>query len=432
MAKTDRKADHPAAMRILVVSPAFPYPLIKGIKIRLFNIVSQLARRHEVHLAAMALKNDPTHCPELEAVVAGLTRLPSPRMVWDPDRRTGIIEDLAHATSKILRSEPNLVAIHVTPALREAVAELARIPFDAIFCFRTYLFPQVAAIAGDRPVLVDFDDVEHVKIREQSALIAGKLTPFLDRVESGKLQKWEHWIAREAAASFVCAEADRAHFPAEVRPRIHVLPNGAHFGATEPAVAGDEAAPAADAPLRLLLLGDMGYLPNADSAVTFCENILPRIRSEVPAVEVAIVGNHPGPEIKALARIPGVRVTGFVPDVAPWFKSAAILVVPIRFGGGTRIKILEALRHRRAVVASPAGAAGLAPESGRHLIVARDDTDFAAQVVALLRDPARRAALGAAGEEWARGNYDWDRIGDHLLAVVDQVMGRSAGDDHSR
>jgi len=125
-----------------------------------------------------------------------------------------------------------------------------------------------------------------------------------------------------------------------------VLPNGAHFGPPEPPAASGAESSGPNARPRLLLLGDMGYLPNADSAITFCEHILPRIRSEVPAVEVAIVGNHPGPEVKALARIPGVEVTGFVPDVAPWFKSAAIVVVPIRFGGGTRIKILEALRHR--------------------------------------------------------------------------------------
>jgi glycosyltransferase involved in cell wall biosynthesis len=265
-----------------------------------------------------------------------------------------------------------------------------------------------------------------VKLREQSAHIAGKLTPFLDRVESGKLEKWEHWIAHEAAACFVCSEQDRAHFPAAVRSRIHVLPNGARFEPPAPAATsnGSGGGDTAGSPPRLLLLGDMGYLPNADSAIAFCANILSRIRAEVPAVEVAIVGNHPGPEVKALAEIPGVQVTGFVPDVTPWFRSAAILVVPIRFGGGTRIKILEALRHRRAVVTTPAGAAGLDPVSGRHLIVANDDGEFAAQVVALLRDPARRAALGAAGEEWARATYDWDRIGDRLLAVVDEVAGR--------
>jgi glycosyltransferase involved in cell wall biosynthesis len=167
----------------------------------------------------------------------------------------------------------------------------------------------------------------------------------------------------------------------------------------------------------------MGYLPNADSAVTFCERILPRIRAEVPAVEVAIVGNHPGDEVLALGRLPGVEVTGFVPDVAPWFRSAAVVVVPIRFGGGTRIKILEALRFRRAVVATPAGAAGLDPEPGQHLLVAETDEDFAAQVVALLRDPARRRALGTAGEEWARRTFSWDRIGDRLLSVVGQTVG---------
>ena len=140
---------------------------------------------------------------------------------------------------------------------------------------------------------------------------------------------------------------------------------------------------------------------------------------------MAIVGNHPGPEVRALAENPGVQVTGFVPDVTPWFKSAAVLVVPIRFGGGTRIKILEALRHRRAVVATPAGAAGLDPESGKHLIVAENDADFAAQVVALLRDPERRTALGATGEAWARQTFAWERIGDRLLAMVEQVVQRA-------
>lgn len=407
-------------MRLLVVSPAFPYPLIKGIKIRLFNIVSQLARKHEVHLAAMALKEDPAHCPELEAVVAGLTRLPSPRIVWDPNHRPGIADDIRHAAAKLLRSEPNLVSIHVTPALKDAMRPLACIPFDAAFCFRTYLFPQVAAIAGDRPVLVDFDDVEHVKIRAQSAYLPGRLSPFLDRLESGKLRNWEYWIARQAAASFVCSKRDRSHFPPALRSRIHVLPNGARFDTPEPA----RAPAAAEGPPRLLLLGDMGYLPNADSALTFCERILPQIRARVPEVEVAIVGNHPGPEVRALGRLPGVQVTGFVPDIVPWFQSAAVVVVPIRFGGGTRIKILEALRHRRAVVATPAGVAGLDPESGKHLVVAEIGTEFADQVVALLRDPARRRALGEAGEEWARRTFSWDRIGDHLLAVVEETAGR--------
>ncbi len=405
-------------MRILVVSPVFPYPLIKGIKIRLFNIVRQLAREHEVHLAAMAQSEDPVDCPELEAAGARLTRLPPPLQVWDPTRRTGVAEDLAHAAIKVLSSRPNLVRIHSTPEVERAVAELAGNPFDLAFCFRTYLYPLVARIAGERPILVDFDDVEHVKFAAQSSHTVGRLTAFLDRVESRKLHGWENWIARGATAAFVAAEEDRVHFPPTARERIHALPNGVQF-------AVDDAPRAAEVPSRLLLLGDMGYLPNADSALHFCDLILPRIREQVPEVEVAIVGNHPGAEVLALGRRPGVTVTGFVPEVAPWFQSAAMLVVPIRFGGGTRIKILEALSWRRAVVATSAGAAGLGAESGKHLVIADGDVEFARAVIELLRDPARRRDLGAAGGEWARQRYSWDRIGDRLLEVIARTAAAS-------
>jgi glycosyltransferase involved in cell wall biosynthesis len=397
-------------MRILVVAPQFPFPLIKGIKIRLFNILSQLHRRHEVELAVMTMPEDPDPCPELEAICKRIHRLPPPRQVWSPDRPTTRLQDLEHIAIKLLSPEPNLVSIHLTPEVRAALAGIPVERVDALFCFRTYLYPVAAAMAGSRPLLVDFDDVEHVKLRDQSRMVPGKLTGYLDRMESRKLARWEHTIARRAAASFVCSAGDRSHFPADLHPRIHLLPNGAHFDRTVTSAAGPP-----EVPHRLLMLGDMGYLPNADGAVMFCERILPLVRARVPQVEVAIVGNHPEERVRALARIPGVQVTGFVPDVEPWLRSAAVLLVPIRFGGGTRLKILEALRWERAVVSTPAGCAGLEPESGKHLLVAE-------AVVGLLGDPERRRRLGREGRAWAEATYDWARIGDRLLATVDEVV----------
>ncbi len=404
-------------MRILVLAPQFPYPLVKGIKIRLFNLVRQLARRHEVHLAVLTQPEDPDPCPELEAVCTAITRLPPPRQVWDPNRRSSHLEDLAHMVAKVVARRPNLVNIHLTPAAAAAIRALPMSGVDVIFCFRTYLYPAAIEIAGQRPVVVDFDDIEHVKFAAQSKLAVGRMTALLDRWESRKLEAWELGIAHRAAASFVCSATDRNRFPASCRDRIHLLPNGADFGESGGPVAGE-------VPTRLLMLGDMGYFPNVDGAVAFCQRVLPAIRERVPGVEVAIVGNHPDPAVRALERLPGVRVTGFVPDVAPWFQSAAVLVVPLRFGGGTRLKILEALRWRRAVVSTPAGCEGLDPVPGKHLIVASSDAEFAAAVVELVNDPARRRALGAEGFAWARATYGWDRIGDGLLAAIDRVAAR--------
>ena len=402
-------------MRILVLAPQFPYPLIKGIKIRLFNILSQLHRRHQVELAVMTLPGDPDPCPEVEALCTRVHRLPPPKLIWNPDRPTTRLEDLQHIVQKLLRAEPNLVSIHLTPEVRSAVARLPMDGIDVVFCFRTYLYPMAAAMAGRRPLFVDFDDVEHVKIAAQSRMVPGHLTGFLDRLESGKLKRWEYAIARQAAGSFVCSAADREHFPPDLHPKIHLLPNGAHFALP----GGTEVVP--ENPNRLLMLGDMGYLPNADGAVMFCERMLPLVRARHPQVEVAIVGNHPEERVRALARIPGVQVTGLVPDVEPWLRSAAVVLVPIRFGGGTRLKILEALRCERAVVSTTAGCAGLGPESGKHLLVADGEVAFAGAVVELLQDPERRRRLGRDGRAWAEAHYDWNRIGDQLLSTIEQV-----------
>jgi polysaccharide biosynthesis protein PslH len=406
-------------MRLLVVAPQFPYPLIKGIKIRLFNILSQLHRQHDVELAVMTTPEDPDPCPEVDAICARVHRLPGPKLVWNPERPTTRLEDLQHIAQKLFTPEPNLVSIHLTPEVRAALERVPMAGIDAVFCFRTYLFAAAAELAGERPLYVDFDDVEHVKLRIQSRMVPGHLTGFLDRMESRKLERWEHAIARRAAASFVCSPEDRALFPPELRSRLHLLPNGAHFAA---AASADGVA---ENPRRLLLLGDMGYLPNADSAVVFCERILPLVRERVPEAEVAIVGNHPEERVRALARIPGVQVTGFVPDVEPWIRSAAMLVVPIRFGGGTRLKILEALRCERAVVSTRAGAAGLDAENGKHLVLADGDQAFASAVVSLLGDPEARRRLGREGRAWAAAIFDWDRIGDRLLAAVAAASGRA-------
>lgn len=406
-------------MRVLVVSPAFPYPLIKGIKIRLFNIVRQLARGHEVHLAAMTQPEDPDPCPELEAMCATITRLPPPRQVWDPDHPSNYFQDAGRVMRKLFDRRPHLAFIHLNPAVIEAIARLPMAEMDAVFCFRSYLFQAVAQVAGNRPLLVDFDDVEHAKFAAQARLMAARPDALLTRWEGGKHRRWEFAIADRADAAFVCSDIDRMRFPESSRQRIHLLPNGAEFGEasdTRPGAMADEV------PRRLLMVGDMGYFPNVDGAVAFCDRILPRIRERLPDVEVCIVGNHPDRSVLELAKLPGVRVTGFVPDIAPWFQSASIMVVPLRFGGGTRLKILEALRWRRAVVSTPAGCEGLDPVSGKHLVIAPTDEAFAEAVVELADRPQLRRELGEQGYVWARDTYGWDRIGESLRSVIESVV----------
>jgi polysaccharide biosynthesis protein PslH len=157
---------------------------------------------------------------------------------------------------------------------------------------------------------------------------------------------------------------------------------------------------------------------NADAVQFFARQIFPRIRRTLPRARTLIVGSRPTPEVLALHDGHSVVVTGTVPAVEPFLQHATMSVVPIRFGGGTRIKILEALAHGVPVVSTRIGAEGLEVEDGRHLLLADSPDDFADACISLSRDGARRAALSREGIKLARERYDWQVIEQQIQQVV--------------
>jgi glycosyltransferase involved in cell wall biosynthesis len=165
---------------------------------------------------------------------------------------------------------------------------------------------------------------------------------------------------------------------------------------------------------RLLFLGTMDYAPNVDGLAWMLREILPRVRDARPDVELEVVGRDPAPAVLASAGV-GVRVRGGVRDVRPHLERAACLVAPLRVGGGTRIKLLEALAMRCPVVATPAAAEGLALEHGRHLLLAEGAEEVADAALQLLGDPALGAELGREGRERALERYRWDSLALVLL-----------------
>jgi glycosyltransferase involved in cell wall biosynthesis len=155
----------------------------------------------------------------------------------------------------------------------------------------------------------------------------------------------------------------------------------------------------------------MDWHPNEDAVLHFVNTILPRIRSEVPETTFTVVGRNPTPRLREIAeRAGGVTVTGTVDDVRPSIAEAAVYVVPLRAGGGTRLKIFEALAMGRPVVSTTVGAEGLGIGPGRHYVCADDPAGFAGAIVSLLRDPDRRRQLGDAGRRLVESCYSWPTI----------------------
>jgi glycosyltransferase involved in cell wall biosynthesis len=197
---------------------------------------------------------------------------------------------------------------------------------------------------------------------------------------------------------------------------IHVVNTGVDLDYFQPP------AQASDRP-GLVFVGAFQHLPNVDAMIYFCREILPLIRAEVPDTELVIVGSNPPASVVDLADIPGVTVTGFVPDIRPAMAASAVYIVPLRLGVGIRGKILEAWSMGMAVVATSVACAGLRYESGKNLLLADDAALFARHVVSLLKDPARRAGLGNEGRNTVERYYGWETASHELNRLYQRYLG---------
>ena len=178
---------------------------------------------------------------------------------------------------------------------------------------------------------------------------------------------------------------------------------------------------------RLVFTGSMDWYPNEDAIIHFMEAILPRLRRRIPGLTIAVVGRNPSERLKALGAAKGVQITGTVDDVRPYVAEAAVYVVPLRIGGGTRLKIFEALAMGKAVVSTSVGAEGLPMTPGQHFLQADSPEDFAKAVLALLEDVPRRRAIGEAGRRLVEARYSWAQVGREFERLCEEVASPHAG-----
>jgi glycosyltransferase involved in cell wall biosynthesis len=203
-------------------------------------------------------------------------------------------------------------------------------------------------------------------------------------------------------------------YPGALQAPVHVVQTGVdteYF--VPPDIPQDRA--------HLVFTGSMDWLPNEDAMQYFCRDILPLIRAAEPGVHLSIVGRAPTPAVKRLADEHGVRVTGRVDDVRPYMKDAAVYVVPLRIGGGTRLKIFEAMSMGKAVVSTTIGAEGLPVTDGEHVMLADDPASFARAVIDLLRDAGRRARLETAARALVLERYDWSAVAGDLEDALQNI-----------
>ena len=230
------------------------------------------------------------------------------------------------------------------------------------------------------------------------------------------MRRYEAWACASAQLTVAVSETDRALLAANApSARIRTIATGvdtSYFTAND----------TPESPGALVFTGSMDWYPNEDAIVHFIEAILPTIRRDVSSVSLTVAGRNPTDRVKAAGAAPGVNVTGTVPDVRPYMAQAAVYVVPLRIGGGTRLKIFEALAMGKAVVATGVGAEGLPVVPGQHFLRADSAAEFARAVTTLLRDPSRRKALGLAGRRLVEECYSWPQVAREFESHCEEVL----------
>jgi glycosyltransferase involved in cell wall biosynthesis len=276
-------------------------------------------------------------------------------------------------------------------------------------------------LGGQVPVVLFEHNVEWIIWKRLADLETNPIRRALFEIEWRKLRRREADACRRASLTIAVSEDDRQ--------RLLELAPGARITATPTGVDTSYFVQNGFTPRasQMVFCGSMDWHPNEDAVFHFADNILPRIRAEVPDAALTVVGRNPSGRLRDLAaNRAGITVTGTVEDVRPSVGEAAVYVVPLRAGGGTRLKILEALSMSKAVVSTTVGAEGLALESGRHFIAADDPGHFADEVVALLRNPERRARLGQEGRSLVETQNSWETVARDFERHCEEVTGSVA------
>ena len=386
-------------MRILWVKVGGLWPPNTGGRLRSFNILAELAREHEVSVFTTHLPGEDgtvlarhlPHCKRIESFPFAAPKFRDPRF------------PLMLARSW-LSTMPVDVYKHRVPALRTAVEELlASGQIDLCVADFAVAVPNVP-LQGPVPVMFFSHNVEYQILKRLAQAQTDPLRRLLLGIEWRKMRRYEAEVCLKARLTVAVSAHDRVLHQADAAGAvIHDVPTGVDVGYFK-------ANGTAEEPAELVFTGSMDWHPNEDAIRHFIDDILPAVRREVPQVQLTVVGRNPSSGLRRDAEQAGVRVTGTVDDVRPYIDAAAVYVVPLRIGGGTRLKVFEALSMGKAVVSTGVGVEGLPLAPGEHYLKADDPQAFASAVVTLLRDPDRRHALGDAGRQLTHERYAWPRV----------------------
>lgn len=393
-------------VRILWVKAGKLLPMDTGGKIRSYNILKKLALSHDVTLLSYYGGDRDTGYEE-----AIQKEFHGAQTVFTAAPGSSAIAQSTDYLRRLFQAAPFAVSKFTDRRVQSSVSELLKGgSVDVAVCdflSASQNFPRVLPT----PTLLFQHNVETALWRRMATTESNPVKRIVYQIEAAKMDRHERFALGNFRHIVAVSEHDR-ELMLKMNPNctISVVPTG--VDTQKYAVA-----PAAQAePPRIVFTGSMDWEPNIDAVIYFCEQILPRVLSQYPKTIFQIVGRNPHPKVKRLAS-ELVQVTGTVPSVADYLRDATVVIVPLRMGGGTRLKIFEAMAMGKAMVSTSVGAEGLSVQSGRDLILADSPSEFSEAILLLVRDDAVRHRYEQAATELAT-QFDWSRIALRFAEVL--------------
>jgi sugar transferase (PEP-CTERM/EpsH1 system associated) len=398
-------------MRILFFAPRKCWPLNSGARLRDYYLARELARHASVTYLGLCY-------PEEEQYEAADIGLPAPETIFEkvitmPKARPygGI-----NLVRGLLGPDPVTVLNWTSKEAADELAEIGRAGnFDAVHLVGVHLtryVPVLKNFPGAPPVLCDWHDIQSEKMWRYSETIASRPRRIYARRTAQLLEKAEQALLHSCQVHTVVSRRDQTKLETLAAAPIHVIENGVDTSYFVPKESDGEAVPDS-----ILFVGAMDYAPNEDAVTWFASNVWRQLRPRFPELRFTIVGRKPTPGVMALKDQPGIEVSGTVADVRPYYKSALAVVVPLHWGSGTRLKILEAMSAGVPVISTTLGAEGLDATHGQDILIADSGEEMLAAVATLRESPALRESLVEHGRRLALSKYDWAIPGGRLFSI---------------
>lgn len=391
--------------RLLIFLPYVPYPLMRGTYQRVYHLAEELGGHFEVDLFCLSSEpDDASHLARFQQFCSRVHFEPFQHAPWAP-----------FLTSRIWHPLPVTVRHWWSETVLESLRRFTTGRDYAVvdFC-DLVLWPYIKAVFPNHPARVmDRSRVDWLFQTEVISTHKQRLVPTLMSYENlAKIVRLEREVRRELALTVVCGPDDEAFLTKKLGPseRVFVLPNGANTGYFDAASWPPLPTPDPSA----LFCGALDYFPNTDGLAWYFETIHPRVMARCPAFRVMLVGKNPSAAVRQYAGLPGVEFAGEVPDVRPFYQNAWMQMVPLRIGGGTRLKIAEGLAMANPVVSTTLGAQGLELHHDEHLLLADTPAAFADAMLRYVDDAGLRHRHAQAGRARILELYTWQSLGMRL------------------